>query len=79
MKNSEMKAGRFAKWAKARRRLAAINAAFDAGRTVQVVTSMRVTNYAPKHRAMFVATRSGLFVQSGKKFLCLDFTTIKAA
>ena len=60
--NSEMKAGRFAKWAEAR---------LAEGRQVCVSTMTNCTKYSAKHADMFSATKSGLYVQHGKRWLNL--------
>ena len=69
--NSEMKAGRFAKWAEARRKLAWIKARLAEGRQVCVSTMTNCTKYSAKHADMFSATKSGLYVQHGKHWLNL--------
>ena len=73
MTNEDMKAGRFARLACARKRLAFINKAFAAGKTVCLTTYHQASNrYTAKHADMFRATKSGLYVQSGKNWLCAD-------
>lgn len=76
--NSQMISGRFAKWARARKRVAVIVAALEAGRTVQLTTATRYTRYTVKHVAMFKATKTGAFVQRGKAWDCIDFTHVTA-
>jgi hypothetical protein len=77
MTNDQMKAGRFVTWAKARKRLSAIQEAFSAGKSVYVCTQTKATRYTAKHAEMFRATKSGLFVQRGKGWDCLDFTALR--
>lgn len=78
MTNEQMKKGRFAKWAKAKKRLAWVQAQFAAGNDVMIATQTRGTVYKAKHAEMFKATKSGFYVQSGKGYVCLDFTKIVA-
>jgi hypothetical protein len=78
MTNEDMKAGRFARLACARKRLAFINRAFAAGKTVCLTTYTKQTRYTAKHADMFRATKSGLYVQSGKNWLCADGCKITA-
>lgn len=48
-----------------------------AGGEIMVVTAYKGTMYSKKHIDMFKATQSGLYVQRGKNWDCLNFTTIK--
>lgn len=77
MENANMKANRFYNWAQAKKRYAAIISTLNAGGSVVVSTCTRATEYKAKHAAMFKALPGGLYVQSGKKWLCLNFTNIK--
>lgn len=47
------------------------------GGKVMVLTAYKGTVYTAKHLSMFKATNSGLFVQRGKNWDCLNFTPIK--
>ena len=76
--NNQMKANRFLNWAIARRKLAFITENLNAGRAVYVCTYTKATKYTAKHISMFRASKSGLFVQSGKKELCIDYCALKA-
>jgi hypothetical protein len=78
MKNSEMKKNRFKVWADARRKLEWIKARISEGRTVQVTTYTRATRYTQKHLDMFRATKTGLLVQRGKSWDCLDHSKLTA-
>lgn len=78
MTNTDMKPNRFAKWSKAKKRLAWVKEQFNAGKNVMVVTHTKGTVYKPEHVEMFKATKSGFFVQAGKGYVCLDFTNIVA-
>jgi hypothetical protein len=72
IKNSDMKANRFFTWHKARRRVAAIVAHLEAGRTVYISTYTRSIKCTQKHVGMFRAARNGAFIQSGKHWDCID-------
>ena len=78
MNNSQMKAGRFLRWHKARQRLAWIQARLAEGYTVQTATYLRVVRYKAKHANMFKATKTGVFVQRGKNWDCIDGCKIEA-
>ena len=72
IKNSDMKANRFYVWHKARRRVAAIVAHLEAGRTVYISTYTRSVKCTKKHAGMFKAARNGAYIQSGKRWDCID-------
>lgn len=76
--NDQMKAGRYAKWARARKKVAWINEQLKAGKTVQLTTYTRATRYTAKHAAMFKATRTGAYVQRGKAWDCIDGCDLRA-
>ena len=57
MTNEQMKANRFLTWHKARKLVAKIQANLAAGRTVQIGTCTKATNYKAKHVDMFKATK----------------------
>lgn len=78
MSNDKMKAGRFLRLFKAKRKLAFIQANLAAGRTIAVCTACKITKYSAKHADMFRATKSGLYVQHGKGWDCIDYCEIKA-
>jgi len=78
MNNDQMKPNRFAKWAKARKTIAWINARLEEGRTVCITNHMRSTQYTKKHLGMFVAGKTGSYVKHGKKLLCIDGNKISA-
>ena len=72
IKNSDMKANRFYVWHKARRRVAAIVDHLEAGRTVYISTYIRSIKCTKKHAGMFKAARNGAYIQSGKRWDCID-------
>jgi len=71
--NDQMIAGRFATWAAARRKLAKIVSTLEAGKKVIVSTYTRATRFDKRHVDMFKATRTGLYIQSGKRWECADY------
>lgn len=75
--NEQMKAGRFLRWHKARRKIAAIVGHLNAGHTVYVCTMTRATKFDRRHVAMFMATRTGALVQRGKSWDCIDYCGIE--
>lgn len=72
IKNSDMKANRFATWHNARRKVAAIVAHLEAGHTVMICSYTRVTKCTRKHAGMFKAARNGAFIQMGNRWDCID-------
>jgi hypothetical protein len=44
---------------------------------VAVCTNLRTTVFKPKHADMFRVRGADLEMQSGKRWLCLNFTTIR--
>ncbi len=74
--NSQMKAGRYLRWHRARRLVARIVQTVDAGGLVTLTTYTRQTRFDRRHRDMFRATRAGAYVQRGKSWDCIDFTAV---
>lgn len=78
IKNSEMKAGRFAKLAKGRKIIARMNKCWDANGFVRIGTATRYTDLKSKHREMIKIGSSGsLFMQRGKRWDCVDFCSFQ--
>ena len=75
--NDQMKPNRFAKWAKARAKVAAIKAHLKADGRVVLGTCTKAWVFTAKHADMFKATKSGAYVQHGKGWDCIDFSAIK--
>jgi len=75
--NGQMKAGRFAKWAVARRRIAAIQSHLSQGHTIMISTHLRTWECSKRHAGMFKATKSGAYMQSGKSWNCIDGCAIR--
>ncbi len=76
--NDQMKAGRFHRWAKARKRIAWIKAHLYEGHTVQLTTYTKYTRYTIKHVDMSKATPSGAYVRRGKSWDCIDGCDVRA-
>jgi hypothetical protein len=77
MNNSHMRPNRFFQWQQYKKRFAEIQAHLGKGGSVLIPTCTKATLYRPKHAGMFKVTRSGLFVQRGKSFECLNFSAIR--
>ena len=76
--NSQMTAGQFLRYARARQRVAWIKAQLAAGRIVQLATYTKATNYNARHVDMFKATKAGAFVQRGKSWDCIDLCELRS-
>ena len=76
MNYNDMKANRFGRWCEARKKLAEIIRALDSGKTVMVSTYTKATQYTAKHKSMFSASKTGLYVQHGKSWVCIDYCKI---
>lgn len=78
LKNSQMKAGRFAKLAKGRRLMRRMGECWDRGGFVRVGTCTRYTDLKPKHREMVSMDKTGsLYIQRGKGHDCIDFCSFQ--
>lgn len=77
MTNEQMKANRFYRWARARKKIAAIRKHLEQGHTVYVCTCTRATKYTAKHIDMFKAAKTGAYVQRGKGWDCIDGAKIE--
>jgi len=78
MTNDQMKAGRFLRFYKARRRINFIRENLAAGNIVQITTSLKAVRYNKKHIDMFKATKTGAYVQRGKAWDCIDYCDVRA-
>ena len=76
--NSQMIAGRFVRYARARQRVAWIRAQLAAGRIVQLATYTKATNYDARHVDWFKATKAGAFVRRGKSWDCIDLCALRS-
>jgi hypothetical protein len=77
--NSQMVANRFGRWALARRKLAWITTQVNSGKTVYVATYTKITAIKAKHLPQVKATKTGLYIQHGRKWLNADYCKISAA
>jgi hypothetical protein len=77
MSNTDMKPRRFLRWHEARKRVAHIVNNLNAGRTVYLCTPMRAIKLTAKHADMLKATKTGAYVQMGKRWDCIDGCAIK--
>lgn len=75
--NDEMKAGRFLKIHKGRKRFNAIQSHLASGGSVLVGTATKSTKFQPKHSDMIRIGKSGsVYVQRGKSWDCIDFAGV---
>ena len=72
-----MKAGRFLHWYKARVKVAGIQTHLAAGRTVYICSMTHITKLTAKHANMVKATKSGAWLQRGKRWDCIDYCGIR--
>ncbi len=72
MSNEEMVANRFGRWAKSRKLIKDIQNTLRAGGYVVMGGYEGSRQYDERHVDMFKATKSGAYVQRGKKWLCID-------
>ena len=76
--NSQMIAGRFASWARARKIAAWVDARLSEGLTVYVQTHTRATKLSPKHRGIIYANKAGAWMKSGKSAVCVNYCKFTA-
>lgn len=79
LKNSDMKAGRFARFAKARKALRFVQEHVEAGRVVtftNYLVQIRITK--AEQVALLKATKSGLYIQRRGGWECLDGCKLNA-
>lgn len=77
MNNDQMKANRYLRWAKARKRVSCIQRHLAAGGRVIIGTHTKATVYSASHADMFKATKDGAFVKRGKGWDCIDFSGVR--
>ena len=73
-----MKAGRYVRWAKARKRVAWIASHLESGRTVQITTYTKATRISAKSKIEFKANKAGAWMKKGKSWECIDGVHISA-
>ncbi|MFO0449532.1 MAG: hypothetical protein ACK52I_12880 [Pseudomonadota bacterium] len=79
MDNRQMIAGRFLRWARARKQHAWIVAQIEAGRTVYLTTATHSTKVTAKNLLTVKATRVGLMIKRGSRWTDYSLTQITAA
>jgi len=75
--NNQMVAGRFLRWAKARKLGNKIIETLEADGEVAICTMTRVTMLKQKHLGMVKVARNGVFLQRGKSWSCVDYCGFK--
>lgn len=78
MDNAKMIAGRYLRWAQARRKLAWITARIAEGRTVYLSTSLRRTKITKSTLGLVEARKSGLYVMIRGRTVCYDHCKVEA-
>lgn len=76
MTNEQMKEGRFFKWANYRKMIANIQATLVSDGVVIIATHLKKTQYDKRHADMFKANQTGAFVQRGKNWDCITFSSV---
>jgi hypothetical protein len=71
MTNDQMKANRFANFARYRKFVAKVRAAIEAGHKVNIQAGWTVMPFTKKNAECLKATKSGVFVQRGKSWVCI--------
>jgi hypothetical protein len=76
--NNEMIANRYGKWARARRIVKAIHGTLSKGGTVTITTQTHQWVYdKPKQAENFRATKTGAYMQRGKRWECIDYCAVR--
>lgn len=76
--NEAMKAGRYLRWANARKVVADIKSHLADGGVVAVCTALKATYYtSPKQAELFEARKDGAYVRVGKRMDCISYCAIK--
>ena len=79
MTNEQMKPNRYGKWHQAKQLVTRIQTTLNAGGYVVMATYTKATQYDRRHVNMFKATRTGAYVQSGQKWICIDGCSFRFA
>lgn len=75
--NEQMTPNRFGRWHAARKRIAYIKAQLTSGKTVYLCTPLTAIKCTHKHIDMLKATKTGAYVQMGKRWDCIDYSAIR--
>ena len=76
--NAEMRPERYLRWNVARGKFRWMLTMWDGGHDVLVCTWTRATRLSPKHRDYVRATRGGLSMRSGAKWVSIDYCKLVA-
>ncbi len=77
MTNDQMKPNRFGKWHIAKKQAKEINDHLLSGGVVMIANYLKATQLEKKHAGMVKGTKSGLYMQRGKNWVCIDGCSIK--
>lgn len=75
--NKQMIAGRYLRWHRARRAIAAIRAHLQSGGLVVISTYTRAWKCDARHLDLFEASRNGAWMRHGSQRSCIDGCAIK--
>ena len=75
--NAQMTPNRYGIWSQARKRINYIKEQLRAGKTVYLCTPLTMIKCTVKHLDMLKATRTGAYVQMGKRWNCIDYCAIR--
>lgn len=76
--NSQMKTNRFLKWQNARKKLEFITNNLTQGKTVEIHSQTKRIQCKYKHIELFKATKNGLYMLNGTKYLNIDYNQLTA-
>ena len=79
MTNSSMIANRYANWAKYRKLVKTVSANVEAGRKVCIQAGWSIMPFTKKNLECIKATKSGVFVQKGKNWVCIMDRAVRPA
>ena len=77
MSNDEMKANRYRRWYVARKQAAEIIMHLNNGGIVMIGNHLKAWQLDKRHVSMIKATKTGLYMQRGKNWDCIDGCSIK--
>lgn len=77
MSNDQMKANRFGRWHIARKQATEIIKHLNNGGTVMITNYLKAYQLDKRHTSMIKGTKSGLYMQRGKNWVCIDGCSIR--
>ena len=77
MTNDDMKQNRFGRWYTARKNAAEIKNHLKSGGIVMNANYLKAYQLDSRHVDMIKGTKTGLYMQSGKKWVCIDGCSVK--